>query len=302
MSKYLIIDGSNFLYRNFFAHPNENDITIAGLAHHSALVTMHKYFREFNPDKIIMVFDRPSWRKNYTASEACLSQKKYKGTRRQSMTPAQQEKFMKFVSHVEEFEQILKEHTAIWVLAEPLLEADDLMARFAQRFPKDKKIYMTTDNDMLQLFRYPNVTIYDPIKGKNKDLAEYDNDPEYFLFQKCIRGDTGDNVMSAFPGVRATRIKKAFTDPFERVQLMNEVWTGVDGREHVVKHIFEENQLLMDLECQPDILIKKMDKTIDDEMASETKFSYFHFMRFCGKYELKKVAERVDQYVGMLSK
>ena len=27
-------------------------------------------------------------------------------------------------------------------------------------------------------------------------------DPEWLLFEKCMRGDTSDNVFSAYPGVR----------------------------------------------------------------------------------------------------
>lgn len=302
MKKYLIFDASNFLYRNFFAHPNEDDITIAGLAHHSALVTMHKYFREFRPDKIVMAFDRPSWRKQYTASEDCLSKRPYKGNRRQNMTPKQQEKFLKFMEHVKEFEAILNEHTAIWVLSGDLLEADDLIAGFVRRFDQDEKIVVSTDDDFLQLLRYPNTTIYDPLKGKNKNLNEYQNDVEYFMFQKCIRGDAGDNVMSAFPRVRAARIQKAYTDPFEKVQLMNEMWRDDKGNEFIVKKLFEENKLLMDLEYQPDVVKQTIDQIIDKEIADTNKFSYFHFMRFLGKYELKKVSQSVDQYVGMLSK
>ncbi len=75
MTKYLVFDISNLLYRTFFAHHTEDDITIAGLATHSALLVLNKYYRQYKPHKIVMAFDNESWRKDYTASEECISKR-----------------------------------------------------------------------------------------------------------------------------------------------------------------------------------------------------------------------------------
>ncbi|TFH08230.1 MAG: hypothetical protein E4H14_06805, partial [Candidatus Thorarchaeota archaeon] len=108
--KYLVFDISNLLYRTFFAQRQENDETLAGLATHSALVTLNKYFRQHKPDRVVMAFDRSSWRKDYTASPECLSKKPYKGNRRKDMSPAQQAKFQRFMNHLSEFETLIRKH------------------------------------------------------------------------------------------------------------------------------------------------------------------------------------------------
>lgn len=303
--KYLVFDMSNLLYRTFFAHTQEEDQTIAGLASHSALITLNKYFREHKPHKVVAVFDRSSWRKEYTASEACISKKPYKGNRRQTMTPQQKLKYEQFCGHVNDFENLIMDNTTIIGLAGARLEADDLIGGFVQiqtLDPTNEIVIISQDQDMIQLLRYPNTRVVDPASGKDRTLDDSDGDADYFMFFKCIRGDTGDNVRSAYPKVRETRIKKAYTDAFERANLMNETWTGPDGTTYVVKELYKENQLLMDLTMQPEDIQKLIVKTVLSGIKRQTKFSYFDFMKFLGKYQLKKVAEQADNFVPLLSR
>lgn len=305
MKKFLCFDISNLLYRTFFAQKQEDDETLAGLATHSALVTLNKYFRQFKPDHVVMALDRKSWRKEYTASEKCVSKKPYKGNRRQDMTPAQQIKYQKFIDHVREFEALIAEHTTIITLVEDDLEADDLIAGFCKKFANDEEyevIVISSDSDLLQLLRYPSVRIVSPATDKPQVLADFDGDPELYVFTKCIRGDPTDNVQSAYPGVRMTRILKAYKDPFERVQLMKEKWTNQDKVEFQVEQLFEENQLLIDLEKQPEDIRELIDASVAAAVAKKRQFSMFYMLRFIGKHKLVKIKESIDQYVPLLSK
>ncbi len=126
--KYLIFDAGNILYRTFYAHKSEDDITLAGLAAHTALLTLNKYYKQHKPCKVIMGFDRHSWRKDYTATDECVSGKPYKGNRRQNMTQKEREKFELYLRHVEEFEGMIEEHTSVITMAADGLEADDVIA------------------------------------------------------------------------------------------------------------------------------------------------------------------------------
>jgi 5'-3' exonuclease len=300
--KYILFDISNLLYRAFFANKQQDDQTTAGLAHHMALTTLNKYYKAFNPHKVIMTFDRSSWRKEYTASEECLSGKPYKGNRRQSMTPKEKEKFEAFLQHLQEFEELMRVHSSVVCLAGDGLEADDLLAGFCQTYIDDEIIIVSGDKDMIQLLRNPNVRLVDPATGKDRTLEEWDGDADLFMFEKCLRGDAGDNVGSAYPRIRKTKIIKAYNDSFERVNVMNDMWTDQTGKEHVVRHLFAENKLLMDLTAQPACIRRQMNEVINEEMSDPGSFSYFHFMGFLGKYEMKKISQSLDQYVPMLSR
>ena len=90
--RYLLFDAGNILYRTFYAHKGEDDITVAGLAANTALLTLNKYFKLYKPDKVVMAFNRHSWRKDYTAEGNCISVKPYKGNRRLNMTKKEEEK------------------------------------------------------------------------------------------------------------------------------------------------------------------------------------------------------------------
>lgn len=301
---YLVFDISNLLYACFYADPNQDEETLVGLAAHSALVTLNKYFKMFSPRKrVIATFDRHSWRKDYTASEQCISKKPYKGNRRQNLSPSQQAKYALFCTHLQEFEKLLSEHTSITVLSEEGLEADDLIAGLVQYLSgtDEQIIIVSEDSDLQQLTRYSNVTQVGPVKGKVLDLNKYDDDPLYYLFQKCVRGDPTDNIQSAYPRVRQTRIKEAYEDPFKHTTLMKEQWVNEHGVTFTVEQLFEENQLLIDLSKQPEYIKDKIDLTLATQLSKKHKFSMFHLLQYLGKHKLVKIKDSIDQYLPMLS-
>ena len=301
--KWLVFDISNLLHRTFFAQKNEDEDVIAGMATHSALTTLNKYFKMFKPDRVVMALDRSSWRKEYTASEQCLSKKPYKGNRRQDMTQAQQEKYARFLNHLKEFEALIANHTTIITLACNRLEADDLIGGFCQlSVPTDEVIVVTTDTDMSQLLKYSHVRVVSPATDEDHTLEKFDNDPLFYLFAKCIRGDATDNVQSAYPRVRLERIRKAFDDPYEYVKLMNEEWTNQTGTTFRVEDMFKENQTLIDLEKQPDDIRTLIEDTIFDALEKKREFSMFYLLQFVGKYKLERIKDTIDQYLPLLSR
>lgn len=308
--KYLVYDISNVLYKTFYAYKQEDDQTIAGLAHHTAFTTANKYYNEHNPDRLIMCFDRPNWRKDYTKGKDCITPKVYKGNRRQDMTEAQEEKYQRFMEHVEEFEQIVNDHTAVQALSAPGCEADDLIAAVCEYYTTlcdgcedNEVVIISADKDLIQLLRYPNVTLLETSTGKQRSLDEWHGDVDLFLFEKCVRGDRGDNVQSAYPRIRKTKIMEAWDSPMVHETIMHHEWTapGPEGETYVVKELFKENKLLMDLTCQPDYIQERMFKAVMKGEQNPGKFSYFHFMKFLGRNQLNKIADNAKHYADFLN-
>lgn len=304
---YLVMDISNLLYRTFFAQTNEDDVTIAGMATHMALTTLNKYYKQFKPTKkVVMAFDRSSWRKEYTANNPDL--KPYKGNRRQSMTPAQTQKYERFLNHLAEFEKLIINHTTIVTLAQDKLEADDLIAGFVQSFaPSNKIVVISADSDLAQLMKFDNVTLISPATDKiQSTLTKFNNDAEFYLFQKCIRGDATDNIQSAYPRVRSTRIQEIYDnlksgDGFKYINFMKETWTNQNKQEFMVETMFKHNEVLINLEKQPPHIRKAMEDTIKNELENKKSFSYFHILKFIGKYELTKIKENIETFIPLLS-
>lgn len=310
MKRYLIIDASNILYSTFFAHIKESIDVNVGMCHHMTLSKMNKYFVSTKADEVVLAFDDYSWRKAYTKDlSRCVTYKKYKGTRRSNMTPSDKAKMEEFDSHIKEFIDMFKERTSVIVLHRKYLEADDLIAGFIRMHPEDEHILLSSDKDFMQLLVRNNLKIIDPMTDKERSLEEFNNDPDYFIFEKCIRGDRGDNVMSAYPRIRTTAIKAAYTDPVARANIMQHTFTTlvnnedgtVEEAEFITQDVYEENVLLMDLTAQPEYIRELMEETINEAIEKRGVFNYLEFLRFCGKYELNAIRERVDSYIPMLS-
>lgn len=307
----LIVDANNILYRTFFAQIDEAEDIVIGMAHHSALWTLQKYWKQFPTDDIVMAFDQGSWRKDYTSDlSQCVTYKKYKGTRRQNLTAKQSAKLDKFDEHIEAFANMIETQTSLLTLRCQHLEADDVIAGYIQHNPDRKHIILSADKDYMQLLGKDNVTLIDPASGKPRSLVEeYNNDPNYFLFSKCIRGDASDNVISAYPRIRQTKIKEAYADEYVRQTVMQNVFKvivntdngEIKEQEFRTSDIFEENDFLMNLSSQPDCIRDLIKNTLESAELNRGKFNYLKFLRFCTKYELTNIIDKVDSFVPMLA-
>lgn len=302
--KRLIVDVSNIMYRVIAAHSNAFDgdpEEKSGLALHSTLITLLKYYRQIKPEQTAVAFEgRNNWRKEYTSSDVCVSKRPYKGNRVKNA-------FMEYAfGLINSFETMVREHTSLICLSASRVEADDLIAGFCQKYKdnKDDETYVLSgDKDFMQLLKYQNVRLIHP--DKPKPIHPDELDANYFLFEKCFRGDPGDNVMSAYPRLRSTKIQAAFTDDYKKTSLFNEEWTvpNDDGTSRIVKvgDMWKENKLLMDLESQPDDIKQLIKDTVDHEISNHGTFSFFHFNKFLGQYKLEAIAKQSQLYVDLFS-
>ena len=224
----------------------------------------------------------------------------------------------------------MAEGTNCSVIRNETAEADDIIARWIALHPQDHHVIISSDTDFVQLLaanvdQYNGITdelltvqgIFDakgrPVIDKKTKQPKVIPNPEWLLFEKCMRGDSSDNVFSAYPGVRVkgTKNKVGLTEAFEDRKkqgyawnnLMLQRWTDPDGQEHRVLDDYERNRLLIDLNAQP-VEIKS---AVDDSIRSMISHKDIgqvgiRFMKFCGKYELVKASESAEQYARWLNK
>jgi hypothetical protein len=90
-----------------------------------------------------------------------------------------------------EVRQDLKEHFPYRVIDIETAEADDIIASLVFKCSADQNILILSgDKDFIQLHVYRHVKQYDPVKKK---FITHD-DPEIFLKEHVLKGDTGDGV------------------------------------------------------------------------------------------------------------
>ncbi len=213
-SRIVIIDGTNALYRAFFALPGLRapDGSPTNAAY--GFVTMlSKVIREEQADAVIVVFDA----RGKTFRHALYAD--YKAGRE-----AQPEDLSAQIPLVHE----LVEAHRIPILEVPDFEADDVIATLVARAPKAARVFIvSTDKDLMQLVN-ENVMLLDGLQGRRYDSAAVEErfgvPPDKVLDVRALVGDPSDNI----PGVRGIGAKGA-------AQLITE-WGDL---ENLLQHVDE---------------------------------------------------------------
>jgi hypothetical protein len=128
-----------------------------------------------------------------------------------------------------------------------------------------------------------------------------------------MRGDTSDNVFSAYPGVRVkgTKNKVGLTEAFEDRNskgfswnnLMLQRWTDHEGQEHRVLEDYNRNRQLIDLTQQPEDIRAVINETISSATQADKNISQvgIRLIKFCNLYDLKKIADQAQAYAEPLN-
>jgi len=256
--------------------------------------------------------------------------KRNRSAARDALTPREAEEDQLFWETFDTFKEFLKEKTNCTVLQHSNLEADDLIAGWISTHPDDNHVIISTDGDFAQLIA-PNVRQYNGIMGvtithegyfdeKNKPIKDKKTgeikpapDPEWMLFEKCMRGDTSDNVFSAYPGVRKKGTKnkvgleEAFADRNSKGWAWNNImlqrWVDREGKEHRVLEDYNRNVILCDLKAQPSDIKQKILDTVADELNKEKNISQvgIRLIKFCAQHDLIKISEQIQSYADPLT-
>ena len=240
------------------------------------------------------------------------------------MTEAEQEEDKMFWETYDALTKYLSDRTNCSVIRCPTAEGDDVIARWIALHPQDEHVVISSDTDFVQLLaknvkQYNGITdelhtiegIFDakgkPVIDKKTKEPKKVPDPQWLLFEKCMRGDSSDNVFSAFPGVRTkgTKNKVGLQEAFEdRAKqgyawnnLMLQRWMDPDGVEHRVLDDYERNRTLIDLAAQPADIKVTVDTAISEQISHKDVGQVgVRFMQFCGKYELNKCSESAESF------
>jgi len=303
--RYMVVDASNFLWRNRFAQVGMSGTAdeINSYSIHTALFSLNRFYKMHKPDKIVLAFDKgKSWRK------AVLPM--YKERRQEKRK--KDKGIADFYLQIEEFYTLMRDHSSMIVLRKPLIEADDWIARFIQTHPEADHVIISNDGDFHQLHKHQGVQQWNPMRKKGvHDGCWVDvEDPLYAIFLKCIRGETGessDNIPSAYPRIFETKLKKAFYgDAFEMNEIMLHEIPDItqplkekpgEFKMVKVKELYERNQELMHLEMQPNEVITSMDNELRDVGEGLGKFELFYFLQYLGQRNLQRIADTVDNFI-----
>ena len=321
---YIIVDTANTFFRARHAIRGTLEDKI-GMSIHTVLSSVRKAWRDFKGDHVIFALEGRSWRKDHYAPY-----KRQRSDARAAASPREQEEDRVFWETFDQFKEFITTKTNCTVLQHAQLEADDLIAGWIQSHPNDNHIIVSTDGDFAQLIA-PNVKQYNGVmeittthegyfdaKGKRvidkKTKQEKPApDPAWLLFEKCMRGDTSDNIFSAYPGVREkgtknkVGLREAYADReakgFSWNNMMLQRWTDHEGQEHRVLDDYNRNVVLCDLTAQPADIRLLINDTINTATTAEKNISQvgIRLLKLCSSYDLVKISEQVESYAEPLN-
>jgi len=314
---YILVDTANTFFRARHVIRGDAD-TKLGMAFHITLNSIKKAWQDFEGSHVVFCLEGRSWRKDYYEP--------YKRNRQDARDAlnerdAQEDKL--FWEAFDHFKEFVTDKTNCTVLQHPQLEADDLIAGWVQNHPNDDHVIISTDGDFAQLVA-PNVRQYNgvtntiithegyftdkgkPVIDKKTGEPKPAPNPEFMLFEKCMRGDTSDNVFSAYPGVRKKGTKnkvglqEAFADKgtkgYNWNNMMLQRWVDHEGVEHRVLDDYNRNVTLCDLTAQPSDIREIIDNTIKGVKEKQVSQVGLRLLKFCATWDLQRVSENAQLY------
>ena len=324
MATYILVDTANTFFRA--RHVVRGDVdTKVGMALHITLNSVKKAWNDFDATHVVFCLEGRSWRKDYYEPY-----KRNRQVARDALTPAQAEEDKVFWEIFDEFKDFIGTKTNCTMMQHPQLEADDLIAGWVQSHPNDDHVIISTDGDFAQLIA-PNVKQYNgvsntiithegyfddkkrqPIIDKKTKLEKPAPNPQWQLFEKCMRGDTSDNVFSAYPGVRTkgTKNKVGLTEAFADKDskgynwnnMMLQRWVDHDGVEHRVLDDYQRNVVLCDLSAQPQDIRDIINNVIEEHKTpKDVQQVGMRLMKFCAKWDMQRVADQAAQFAEPLN-
>lgn len=316
---YILVDTLNMFFRARHVVQGADIETKVGMAMHIMFNSINKVWRDFKGTHVVACFEGRSWRKDFYTG--------YKANRavaRAALTPKEAAEDKAFFEGFDAIKDFIMTKSNCSYLQHERCEADDFIARWIQTHPEDDHIIVSSDSDFYQLLA-PNVKqfngitkqlitlegIFDekgkPVVDKKTKEPKKVEDPKWILFEKCMRGDPTDNVFSAYPGVREkgtknkVGLREAFADRdnkgYNWNNMMLQRWVDHEGVEHRVRDKYEFNKTLIDLTQQPEDIKLALDEVIKGVVnKAPVKQVGLHFVKFCGKWNLVNVADRMTEH------
>jgi hypothetical protein len=184
----------------------------------------------------------------------------------------------------------LKEHFPYRVIHVDGAEADDIIGTIVQEHgdTNEQILILSGDKDFVQLQRYMNVQQFDPVQKKWRKT----NDPDRFIKEHIMRGDTGDGVPN-FLSADDTFVVGSRQKPISQKKL--DLWLDQDPQTFCDEKMLRgylRNQQLVDLNFIPADIKKEVLVQFEEQKGKgrDKLFNYFIERR------LKILLESINEF------
>ena len=181
----ILLDFSQTMIGAFMAMSRGQLVVEEDLLRHTVLNTIRTYKNQFKEaydsgGMVICCDSAHNWRK-----ESFKEYKANRRTKRETDTTDWPSLFEFLAEMIEDF----RAHFPYKVMKIDRAEADDIIGTICKECHETPTVIVSSDKDFIQLQKYEGVRQWSPLK---KDYIT--DNPEESLYEKIIRGDTGDGV------------------------------------------------------------------------------------------------------------
>ena len=277
---FIIIDGSSYLYRAFYALPNLK--TSSGLnsgAIHGFANMLNRILNEYSPKYLVMVFDAKG--KNFRHD----IYDEYKANRN-SMPTELSEQTGAIINLVEAL--------GVMVIQQKGVEADDVIASIARqiKIENSKTIISSGDKDLAQLVD-ENTILMNNFDSKVLDVEgvkeKFGVRPSQIFDYLCLVGDTSDNI----PGVPKVGPKTAVT-LLEQYNDLDNIIKNSSQLKGKLKENIESSLETIELAKKLVALKDNLKLSLDPDQLKRGSADKTKLETIIKKYELKTLSEKLN--------
>jgi 5'-3' exonuclease len=233
-----------------------------------------KLSKKFDATQVILCVDHKlNWRKKIYPD--------YKAQRKEAKEKDDID-WEEFYNEFDKFVEQCKNYFPFYVLQSKYMEADDIAAILTKKFQGEKKVIITSDGDYVQLLRYKNIKLFDPIKNKFKES----DDPIRALKIKCIMGDRSDNIPAIKPRVGEKTAEKLCDDPILLKEMFEDPELGEEYKEN-----YKRNIRLIDMNRIPDKLVDNLIQQYDTYELPDGK----KIFQFLAKNKYRDLMNQINE-------
>ena len=282
----ILLDYSQTVIGSFMAVGRGKPVVEEDLLRHTILNSIRMFRNKFTKDygeMVICCDDKDNWRKEIFPE--------YKANRRKNRENDITD-WKTLFELLHEMREDLTKYFPYKVMHVDNAEADDiigvLVVERQNRFPSPPTLILSSDKDFIQLQKYQGVRQWSPLQKKFVV-----GDPVESLYDKTIRGDTGDGVPNILSSDDTLITEGKRQTPITKKKM--ELWRGKKPEEfcnEAMLRNYHRNKTLVDLRETPESIRINIVNQYDNQEAGDRSQLWNYFV----DNRLKNLMEVIDEF------
>ena len=278
----ILLDYSQTVIGSFMAVGRGKPVVEEDLLRHTILNSIRMFRNKFTKDygeMVICCDDKDNWRKEIFPE--------YKANRRKNRENDITD-WKTLFELLHEMREELTKYFPYKVMHVDTAEADDIIGVLIEHCEENPTLILSSDKDFIQLQKYQGVRQWSPLQKKF-----IVGDPVESLYDKTIRGDTGDGVPNILSSDDTLITEGKRQTPITKKKM--ELWRGKKPEEfcnEAMLRNYHRNKTLVDLRETPESIRINIVNQYDNQEAGDRSQLWNYFV----DKRLKNLMEVIDEF------